>query len=102
MDKELTNNGEPPELPFGGIIEDQHYNTDVYRSTKPHIAIVTLKIDIRAMNSDESLDPRVMGNIALQKYGIAQKGQFIVKGASEADCIKKLKTILENICNEQR
>ena len=91
----------PPKLPPGGIIEGQHYNTDIYRNTKPHIAIVTLKIDIRAMNPDESLDSCVMGNRALQKYGIAQKGQFIVKGASEADCIKKLKTILENISNEQ-
>tara|TARA_B100000929_G_C15320197_1_gene357005 strand:- start:121 stop:429 length:309 start_codon:yes stop_codon:yes gene_type:complete len=101
MDNQPTNNGEPPKLPFGGIIEDQHYNTDIYRSTKPHMAVVTLKIDIRAMNSDESLDPRVMGNRALQKYGIAQKGQFVVRGTSEADCIKKLKTILENINNGQ-
>jgi len=80
----------------------ENRSTNIYRRAKPHVAIVTMKIDIRGINSDESLDTCNMGNEALQKYGIAQKGQFVVKGASEADCIKKLKTILENICNEQR
>ena len=87
-------------IPYGPTIVGQENASDMHRSTKPHIAIVTLKIDIRSMNSDETLDLYAMGNDALQKYGLARKGQFVIKGTSEADCIRKLKTTLEKITNE--
>lgn len=89
---------------FEARIEGQRQNPDIYRSLKPHIAIITLKIDIRAMNSDESLDLFVMGDTALQKYGLSTKGQLIVKGTSEAECIQKVQNIFiqwEKTKNEQ-
>lgn len=100
-DTKFPENYEPfkTKIPYGPTIVGQENDSDIHRSIKPHIAIVTLKIDIRSVNSDETLDLHVMGNDALQKYGLARKGQFVIKGTSEADCIKKLKDILENITN---
>ena len=87
-----------PKLPFGPKIVGQHYaESDMPRSTKPHLAIVTMKLDVRAMNPDGTLDTHVMGDRALEKYRISHKAQFVVKGSSEAACIKKLKNILERI-----
>tara|TARA_R110000751_G_scaffold83796_1_gene167955 strand:+ start:10 stop:300 length:291 start_codon:yes stop_codon:yes gene_type:complete len=64
---------------------------------KPHMAIITFKIDVRAMNSDDTLELHVMNDAALKKYDIAQKGQMIVKGYSEADCINNIKEILRKV-----
>ena len=64
---------------------------------KPHLAIITFKIDIRAMNSDETLELHVMNDNALKKYGIAQKGQMIIKGYDEGDCINNIKEILRKV-----
>jgi len=87
-----------PKLPFGPKIVGQHYaEPDMPRSAKPHIAIVTMKLDIRAMNPDGTLDIHVMGDRALEKYRISHKAQFVVKGSSEATCIQKLKNMLEKI-----
>mgnify|MGYP003152552465 CR=1 FL=1 len=87
---------EPKDLPSGSEILGNHY-PKIPRSQKPHLAIVTLKVDVRAMNVDETLDHSVMGNGALKKYGLTRKGQFHVRGVDEADCIRKLKQILERI-----
>jgi hypothetical protein len=38
-----------------------------------------------------------MGSSALKKYNIGEKAQFVVKGTSEAECIDKLKKVLERI-----
>ncbi|SVA81302.1 uncharacterized protein METZ01_LOCUS134156 [marine metagenome] len=86
-----------PKIPRGPWIMDglPTPSDDFPRSIKPHIAMITFKIDIRAMNIDETLDIQVMGNKALEKYGMAQKGQFVIKGISEADCIQKIKNLLE-------
>ena len=87
-----------PNLPFGPKIVGQHYAADdMPRSLKPHMAIVTMKLDIRAMHPDGTLDIHVMGDRALEKYKISHKAQFVVKGSSEAECVKKLKNILERI-----
>mgnify|MGYP001265252204 CR=1 FL=1 len=72
---------------------------ELFRSEKPHIAIVTMKFDVRALNPDNTMDLYVMGDEALNKYGITTKAQFCVKGYSEADCIKKLKQTLEKMNN---
>ena len=64
---------------------------------KPHLAVITFKIDIRAMNSDATLELHVMNDAALKKYDIAQKGQMIVKGYNEADCINNIKKILRKV-----
>jgi hypothetical protein len=85
----------------GSKIADQIQSDDeeLFRSEKPHIAIVTLKFDIRALNPDNTMDMYIMGDEALRKYEMARKAQFCVKGHSEADCIKKLKQTLERINN---
>ena len=70
---------------------------DMDRRSRPHIAIVTMKVDVRAINPDNTLDLYTMGDGCLSKYGLSQKGQFVVKGYSEADCIQKLQQILESI-----
>ena len=89
-----------PNLPFGPkIVGQNHASDDMPRSMKPHIGIVTMKIDIRAMNPDGTLDIHVMGERALRKYKISNKAQFVIKGTSEAACIKKLKNTLEKIDN---
>jgi|TARA_R110000744_G_scaffold41419_5_gene93779 hypothetical protein len=56
-----------------------------------------MKIDIRKMNNDGSLDHQVMGNRLLAKYGISNKAQICLSGSSEADCIKTLKQKLEKL-----
>ena len=63
----------------------------------PHHAVVTFKIDIRKVNSDGTIDPQVMGNAILQKYGMSTKAQFSVIGNNEADCINNLKSKLERL-----
>lgn len=75
---------------------------DMERRSMPHLAIITMKIDVRAMLPDERLDRYVMGDAALEKYGLAQKGQFTVRGYDEADCIKKVKYVLEEINGKTR
>ena len=79
------------------IIDRQQSSTSVERSKKPHIAIVTMKIDIRAMESDGTLDNYVMGEKELRKYGMSTKAQIAINGKDEAVCIKKLKELLERL-----
>ena len=67
------------------------------RSDKPHVAIITLKLDIRGYNADATLDPYVLVVADLQKYGISNKAQIIIKGADEAHCVQKVKNLLENL-----
>ena len=56
-----------------------------------------MKIDIRKMYDDGSLDDQVMGNRLLSSYGISNKAQICISGASEADCIRILKEKLEKL-----
>lgn len=71
--------------------------SDINRRECPHHAIITFKVDIRAINIDGTLDPKVMGNAILHKYGISTKAQLAIVGTSEADCIKNLKSKLERL-----
>tara|TARA_R100001377_G_scaffold84339_2_gene67663 strand:+ start:1483 stop:1710 length:228 start_codon:yes stop_codon:yes gene_type:complete len=57
----------------------------------PHHATITLKIDIRKINSDGGLDHMPMGDKLLRKYGMSGKAQLLVSGFDEADCINKIK-----------
>jgi hypothetical protein len=72
-------------------------NSQVDRKSCPHHATLTIKIDIRKMYDDGSLDNQVMGNRLLSKYGISNKAQICISGTTEADCIKKLKEKLEKL-----
>lgn len=76
------------------------HETDLPRREKSHIAIVTMRIDIRPINSDNTFDNYKLANKDLEKYNMATKAQFIIKGPSEAECVNKLKRLLEKI-NDQ-
>jgi len=67
------------------------------RSEQPHHATVTMKIDIRKMLDNGNLDSCVLGNEALEKYGISNKLQICVSGVTEAACIRNLITMLEKM-----
>lgn len=71
--------------------------TDMPRSQYPYHATVTMKIDIRKMLETGNLDNCVLGNEALQKYGISNKLQICVSGVTEADCVKNLIKMLEKM-----
>lgn len=81
---------------------DGEPNPDMERREMPHIAIVTLKLDVRAIFPNGLFDKYVMGDEALRKYGLAQKGQFVMKGYSEGDCLQKVQKLLEDINGKAR
>ena len=70
---------------------------DIPRAEWPHHATITMKIDVRKINSDGSLDHSVLGNEILRKYNMTNKAQICISGATEADCIKNLKQMLEKL-----
>jgi|TARA_R110000824_G_scaffold58972_2_gene158952 hypothetical protein len=76
-------------------MEFENDNKKINRTECPHHATITLKIDIRKMNPDGTLDHAIIGNRLLSKYGITTKAQWCTSGPSEADCIKKAKEALE-------
>lgn len=67
------------------------------RKDWPHHATITMKIDIRKMNDDGTLDPSIMGNSLLEKYGISNKAQICISGPTEAECIRNLIKMLEKL-----
>jgi hypothetical protein len=69
----------------------------IERKQQPHHATVTMKIDIRKMNKDGDLEKEVLGNKILNKYNMSNKAQIFTSGATEADCIKNLKQMLEKM-----
>lgn len=76
------------------------HEDDLPRREKPHIAIVTFKIDIRPVNQDNSFETYKLSNRDLEKYNMTHKAQIIVKGPSEAECVSRVKQTLEKM-NEQ-
>ena len=70
---------------------------NIDRKNIPHHATITLKIDIRKINLDGSLDPEIMDRILLQEYGISNKAQICVSGPTESDCIKNVINLLEKL-----
>ena len=83
----------------GGFRSQEDIEKGVKRYQKPHIAIVTLKVDVRGLNPDGTLHEAVLGDAALEKYGICRMGRVNVIGFSEADCINKTKKMLEKMEN---
>ena len=83
------------------MVDNRIVSNDMNRREKPHIAIVTVKVDIWAVNADGTLDQYVMGDSTLERYGISRKGQFVVKGHDEADCINKIIQTMERIQDGQ-
>ena len=83
-------------------IIDGQATPDMEKRAMPHIAIITLKVDVRAIFPNGLFDQYVMGDGALAKYGLAQKGQFMVRGYSEGDCLQKVQKLLEDIDGKTR
>ena len=69
----------------------------LFRGEQPHHATITIKIDVRKINGNGTLDPLVMGNGSLEKYGMSRKAQLYLSGPTEAVCIKNLKERLERL-----
>tara|TARA_Y100000389_G_C16961004_1_gene271042 strand:+ start:184 stop:411 length:228 start_codon:yes stop_codon:yes gene_type:complete len=67
------------------------------RRSKPHIAIVTFRIDIRPLNSDNTFNDYILQNKDLEKYSLGEKAQIVVRGTCEADCAVKVKNMLEKL-----
>lgn len=76
---------------------DSQEEENKYRRGQPHHATITIKIDVRKLNSNGTLDSLVMGNNTLEKYGMTRKAQLCLSGPTEADCIKILKERLEKL-----
>lgn len=70
---------------------------DIARSSCPYHATVTMKIDVRKINNDGSLDHKVLGNDILKKYGMTNKAQVYISGPTQHDCIKNLLDMLEKL-----
>lgn len=67
------------------------------RKECPHHVTITMKIDVRKICPDGTLDHQVLGNKILSTYGISNKAQFCFSAVSESDAIKYLKQKLEKL-----
>ena len=76
---------------------DSQEEENKYRRGQPHHATITIKIDVRKLNSNGTLDSLVMGNNTLEKYGMTRKAQLCLSGPTEGDCIKVLIERLEKL-----
>ena len=74
---------------------------NLYRKKCPHHVVITLKVDIRKINPNGSLDNQVIGNTILQKYGISNKAQICFSAVDEATAIKIAKEKIERLEDEQ-
>ena len=70
---------------------------EIPRSEKPHHATVTMKIDVREMTQNGEVLSTILGETALNKYGLSRKAMYHVTGATEAGCLKQLKECLERL-----
>ena len=73
---------------------------DLDRKTCPHHVVITMKIDIRKINPDTTLDHQVIGNKLLAKYGITNKAQICFSAPTEADAVKILKEKVKRLEDE--
>jgi len=67
----------------------------VNRRECPHHATITVKIDIRKINEDGSLDHAILGNHLLKRYDMSTKAQWCTSAPTEASCINEVKQALE-------
>lgn len=67
------------------------------RKDFPHVAVLTFRIEVREVDKDGIMGQSVLGRNELNKFGMSDKAQIHVKGATESECIQKVKTLLENL-----
>ena len=72
-------------------------NNKLERRNCPHHVVITLKIDVRKINSDGTLDTQIIGNKILSKWGITNKAQICFSAVDEATAIKMAKEKIERL-----
>ncbi len=72
------------------------------RKDFPHIAVLTFKIEVRSLANDNTMGESILSNQELRKFGMSDKAKIHIKGATESECICKVKNMLENLNVESR
>jgi hypothetical protein len=67
------------------------------RSNLPHKAIIGINIYVHEVLKNGDLDPIPASNEELARYNIGQSAKIAVSGFDRADCIKKVKEVLEKL-----
>lgn len=75
---------------------------DLDRKLCPHHVVVTIKIDVRKIHSDGTLDSQVIGNRILKNYGITNKAQICFSAKNEAEAIKTVKERIKRLEDEDQ
>lgn len=72
------------------------------RREKAHVAIVTFEIEVRPVNLDNTMEDSALNNKDFDRYNMSNKARVVIKGSSEADCVNKVKNVLEKINDSSR
>ena len=81
----------------------KHENSkDFSRREKAHMAILQFDIDMFPVNLDGTRCDSCLSNQDFERYNMSNKAKVIIKGSSEADCIKQVKKALETINDQKR
>lgn len=67
----------------------------------PHNAQILFTIHVFPMSTDGSLLPDMLPSEELKEFGITNKAVFNIVGYNKADCIKKVKEVLESLHYEE-
>ena len=72
-------------------------SADFSRREKAHIAILNFEIEVKPVNLDNTMEDSSLNNKDFSRYNMSNKAKIIIKGSSEADCVKKVKQALEKV-----
>lgn len=64
---------------------------------KAHVAVLNFEIEVTPVNLDNTIEDPPLNNKDFERYKMSNKARIIIKGSSEADCIRKVKQALEKI-----
>jgi hypothetical protein len=67
------------------------------RKDFPHVTVLTFKIEVRELQPNGIMGESVLSKNELRKFGMSDKAQIYIKGATESECIQKVKNLLENL-----
>ena len=67
------------------------------RANLPHKAIIHIGIAVHEVLRNGDLDPIPASEEELARYGIGRHAKMTVDGFNRADCIKKIKELLEKL-----
>ena len=93
-----TGNEESNSAFISALQKIKHENSkDFGRREKAHVAILDINIEVLTVNLDNTDCDCKMSVRDFDKYNMSNKARVTIKGSSEAECIKRLKTALEKI-----